>query len=89
MKQVLGIAYGEHELQRLDLYLPEKDYFPVFVYFHGGGMEKGDKEREKDIAAALCGMGVGLCAYAVLRRERGYLRGRQLCRRIPEHDAVL
>ena len=53
MKQVLGIAYGEHELQRLDLYLPEKDYFPVFVYFHGGGMEKGDKEREKDIAAAL------------------------------------
>ena len=73
MKQVLGIAYGEHELQRLDLYLPEKDYFPVFVYFHGGGMEKGDKEREKDIAAALCGMGVGvICANYRMYPEAQY-----------------
>jgi len=49
MKQVLGIAYGGHELQKLDLYLPEKDYFPVFVYFHGGGLEHGSKEGHKHI----------------------------------------
>lgn len=73
MKQVLGIAYGGHELQKLDLYLPEKDYFPVFVYFHGGGMEKGDKEREKDIAAALCSMGVGvICANYRMYPEAQY-----------------
>ncbi|MBO7169944.1 MAG: alpha/beta hydrolase [Clostridia bacterium] len=29
--------------ERLDLYLPEKESFPVFVYFHGGGIETGDK----------------------------------------------
>ena len=60
MKQVIGIPYGDHELQRLDLYLPDCDNFSLFVYFHGGGMEKGDKSRESEIAAALCDMGVAV-----------------------------
>ena len=60
MKQVIGIPYGEHELQRLDLYLPDCDSFSLFVYFHGGGIETGDKSREGEIAAALCDMGVAM-----------------------------
>lgn len=60
MKQVIGIPYGESELQRLDLYLPDCDSFSLFVYFHGGGIETGDKSREAQIAAALCDMGVGM-----------------------------
>ena len=60
MKQVIGIPYGESELQRLDLYLPDCDSFSLFVYFHGGGIETGDKAREAQIAAALCDMGVGM-----------------------------
>ena len=27
----------------LDVHIPDCDSFPVFVYFHGGGLEKGDK----------------------------------------------
>ena len=29
--------------QCLDVYLPDSDSFPVVVYFHGGGLEAGDK----------------------------------------------
>lgn len=48
MKIIRDIAYGEggHPAQRLDLYLPEENSFPVFVFFHGGGLEAGDKADE-------------------------------------------
>ena len=40
------ITYGKdnHTMQKLDIYLPDKEEFPVIVYFHGGGIERGDKE---------------------------------------------
>lgn len=60
MKEMLNIAYGAHELQKFDLYLPEKENFPLLVYFHGGGMEKGDKSREGEIAKSLCTLGIGM-----------------------------
>lgn len=30
----------------LDLYLPDGESFPLFVYFHGGGIVEGDKGRD-------------------------------------------
>jgi len=60
MKKLSDILYGAHPLQKLDLYLPEKEQFPLLVYFHGGGIETGDKGREEEIAAALCDMGVAM-----------------------------
>ncbi len=30
--------------QTLDIYFPDKESFPAFVYFHGGGIVAGDKE---------------------------------------------
>ena len=35
----------------LDIYLPDKDTFPVFVYFHGGGLESGSKSDNKFFGA--------------------------------------
>ncbi|MBQ8356643.1 MAG: alpha/beta hydrolase [Clostridia bacterium] len=48
MKTVANICYIERESEELflDLYLPEADAFDVFVYFHGGGLERGDKGTE-------------------------------------------
>lgn len=45
MKKLENIYYTDSKLpqQTLDVYLPDCDVFPVFVYFHGGGMESGDK----------------------------------------------
>jgi arylformamidase len=38
------IACGKHDLQKLDLYTPEKAKdAPVMIYVHGGGWRKGDK----------------------------------------------
>jgi acetyl esterase/lipase len=38
------LAYGDHPLQNLDLYLPDTPTkAPVMVYVHGGGWAKGDK----------------------------------------------
>lgn len=43
MNSILNVCYSPEHKQYLDIYLPECDVFPVFVYFHGGGLEKGDK----------------------------------------------
>ena len=47
MKIYKDISYCNigHERQVLDVYIPEADSFPVFVYFHGGGLEAGSKEQ--------------------------------------------
>lgn len=43
MREMKGIAYAAHPECLLDLYLPTAEHFPVFVYFHGGGIEKGSR----------------------------------------------
>ncbi|MBE6691192.1 MAG: alpha/beta hydrolase [Ruminococcaceae bacterium] len=40
MKTIENICYGN---ETLDLYLPDTAHFDLFVYFHGGGLEQGDK----------------------------------------------
>lgn len=38
------VAFGDHPLQKLDVYLPDSPAkSPVMVYIHGGGWAKGDK----------------------------------------------
>ena len=45
-KTISDICYVTREDQPLclDLYLPDSDRFDLLVYFHGGGLEKGDKD---------------------------------------------
>ncbi len=62
-KEVLykDIRYaGFNERNVLDVYLPEKDEFDVLIYFHGGGLEHGDKEAIAPIAKALCRRGIAV-----------------------------
>ena len=42
MKTILDVQYNE--FAALDMYLPETQGFQTLVYFHGGGLENGDKE---------------------------------------------
>lgn len=59
MKIYKDIQYKEENECLLDIYLPDEEAFPVFVYFHGGGLERGSKDKasfyeglaEKGIAA--------------------------------------
>jgi len=43
------ISYGNHQLQKLDLYVPNThglEKLPVIVYIHGGGWKSGDKSSK-------------------------------------------
>lgn len=43
MKSIFDIQYGKLPEQILDIHLPDCEEFPVFIYFHGGGIEEGGK----------------------------------------------
>jgi len=45
MKTIENICYttAAHPRHKLDIHLPDAEHFPVFVYFHGGGLKNGDK----------------------------------------------
>lgn len=64
MKELLDIYYTEekHPMQMLDVFLPEKDSFPVFVYFHGGGLENEDKLSGRESMKVLAAHGVAAVA---------------------------
>ena len=49
MERILDICYNDKYANNcaLDVYLPDCDEFSVFVYFHGGGLECGDKSECK------------------------------------------
>jgi len=49
MKTVTDICYSREADQYLDIYLPECGSFPVFLYFHGGGIESGNKAEGIDL----------------------------------------
>ncbi len=60
MKRIKDIPYGniDSQAQVLDLYIPECQAFPVFIYLHGGGLESGSKEgfrfKEELVEKGIC-----------------------------------
>ena len=49
MKIIRDIPYAEESAaQELDVYMPEGKAEKVFLYFHGGGLERGDKKKSGD-----------------------------------------
>lgn len=61
MRIYKDIAYGEHEKQKYDMYLPDTNEFFTIVYFHGGGLMKGNKysESKEEIASSFVKNGYG------------------------------
>lgn len=55
MKFLENICYAKRENEELllDIYLPEVSEFSVFVFFHGGGFERGSKSSGERIAKYL------------------------------------
>ena len=60
MRTLTDLCYNEQTGQKLDIYLPECDTFPVFVYIHGGGMIKGDKSRALCFAQYMTDHGIAV-----------------------------
>ena len=61
MKEFLDVEYKEG--LQIDLFLPnEGEVFDLFIYFHGGGLEKGSRRGTKVFAQPLCEKGVGVAS---------------------------
>lgn len=62
MKIIENINYTNGEITEdiLDIYLPDCEEFAVFVYFHGGGIEGGDKTQDKDFPLFLANNGIAV-----------------------------
>ena len=60
MKEFLDIYYTaeKNPMQMLDIYLPDAESFPVFIYFHGGGLEAGNRTASEKARRFLAEHGV-------------------------------
>ena len=59
MRIISDISYGNLPENKLDLYIPDCENYPTFVYFHGGGLVNGSKEDCK-FYSSLCDMGIAV-----------------------------
>jgi arylformamidase len=58
-----GIAYGEHRLQRYDVFTPQStDKAPILIFWHGGGWTNGYREYVHFMAQHVCALGMILIA---------------------------
>lgn len=60
MREFKNIAYGNDSAQKLDVYLPDGDVKGIFLYFHGGGLECGDKSCAAVFAPYLNDRGIAV-----------------------------
>lgn len=60
MRSLHNICYCQTTGQCLDIHLPECDHFPVFLYFHGGGLTAGDKTGCEPFAKYLTDSGIAV-----------------------------
>ena len=62
MKLLKDICYAKREGKELllDIYLPDRSEFPVFVFFHGGGLEGGNKSTAERFAGYLIDRGIAV-----------------------------
>ena len=60
MRSYSNICYCQETAQCLDIHLPECDHFPVFLYFHGGGLTAGDKTACKPFTEYLTDRGIAV-----------------------------
>ena len=73
MKKIYDVTYGESSVCKLDGYFPENKEFSTIVYFHGGGLEAGDKadKNYQEIAESFVKYGYGFISvnYRMYHRQ--------------------
>jgi arylformamidase len=63
LKVLRGLAYGEHRLQRFDVFSPQAaKNAPILIFWHGGGWTNGYREYVHFMAKHVCALGIVLVA---------------------------
>jgi arylformamidase len=58
-----GVAYGEHRLQRYDVFAPPSARLaPILIFWHGGGWTNGYRDYVHFMAKHVCALGIVLIA---------------------------
>lgn len=65
MRVYRNIKYGEYEKNILDIYSPEIQNFKTIVYFHGGGLDSGNKSDSNYAEIAKTFVENGYCFVSV------------------------
>ena len=52
MKTITDLQYSQKHQEKLDVYLPDCNNFTTVVYFHGGGLQWGSKDKENFVEIA-------------------------------------
>ena len=60
MRDIITLAYGTSDKQTVDIYLPDGEVKSVIVYFHGGGLIRGDKTAARVLAPYLTERGIAI-----------------------------
>ena len=60
MKNFNDLCYNEAHQLYLDVHLPKAHTFPVLIYFHGGGLERGDKSRAEVFFESMTNRGIAV-----------------------------
>lgn len=60
VRSYCDIRYSPDTAECLDVHLPSAESFPVFVYFHGGGIEVGDKTDQLAVFEYLTKKGIAV-----------------------------
>ncbi len=60
MKTIFDVCYNKKTEQYLDIHFPESSEFSVLLYFHGGGLENGDKADQKNFFKYMVSHGVAV-----------------------------
>ena len=58
MRKFKAIQYAPYDETLLDIYLPDGEFRDVFIYFHGGGIEHGSRERDHAVYETLAREGI-------------------------------
>lgn len=57
---IRNVCYTTKTKQYMDIYLPDCAEFPVMLYFHGGGLESGDKADSKNFFDYMVSHGIAI-----------------------------
>ena len=83
MRTVFDVPYSARENALINFYLPDHDNFATVIFFHGGGIENGNRKMDPELAEALTSQGVAFASAGILNLRLHSFGSIELFTRLP------